>query len=114
MLPFLPVNMTELETECKLPPIEPNAEWRRKTDLPPWRRTSPTRKQVQLKSLAGHTNSSARLENKDKVQPKLKKHKGSASISADSSSSAGSNSNSGGDESPASRKTQNEDMDTDL
>ena len=53
MLPFLPVNMSDLENE--LPPIDHNAEWQRKTDLPPWRRTSPTKKQVQLKSLAGST-----------------------------------------------------------
>ena len=70
MLPFLPVNMMELEEECKLPDIDPKADWKRRTDLPPWRRTSPTNKQVKLKSLAGASNDAAGMEDKET----LKKH----------------------------------------
>ena len=108
MLPFLPVNMNDIE----LSDIEPNADWKRKTDLPPWRRTSPIRKQVQLKSLAGLNKDSNRLEvkenNSDKTQPKQKKLKSSTSIRAESSS-AGSSSSSSDDETPTNRKEQKED-----
>ena len=102
--PFLPVSMDEIE----LPEIDHKADWQRKVDLPPWRRISPVKKQVQLKSLAGLNINSCRLENKDKEadknQPKSKKHKSSSSISADSSKV---------DETPTTRKEKrNEDMDT--
>ena len=102
MLPFLPVNMEDID----LPVIDHNADWKRKTDLPPWRRTSPAKKQVLLKSLAGLNKDSNRLE--DKTQPKQKKLKGSNSIRAESSTE-GSSTSSSEEETPACRKENNAD-----
>ena len=107
MLPFLPVNMEELEADCKLPAIEPNAEWNRRVDQPPWRRTSPSSKKVTLKSLAGHNTDAVRLEDRDKdaastdsiksKQPRQKKLKGSSSVKVDSSTEGSSSSSSSDD-----------------
>ena len=116
MLPFLPVNMRELEEECKLPDIDTKAEWKRKNDLPPWRRTSPTNKQVKLKSLAGVSNTAAAgMEDKEPIKNttskslkhKQKKLKGSESIQGDSSTPGSSSSSD--DETPTTRKEKNVD-----
>ena len=112
MLPFLPVNMKELEEECKLPDIDSKAEWTRRTDLPPWRRTSPTNKQVKLKSLAGSNKDSDGMEDKEpqtnassrSVKHRQKKLKGSESIQGDSSTPGTSSSSSSDDETPTTRK----------
>ena len=53
--PFLPENMPELIERIKLPAIDPNADWKRREELPPWRRTSPVTEKVCLKSLGGRS-----------------------------------------------------------
>ena len=119
MLPFLQVNLEELEEECRLPAIDASAEWNRRVDLPPWRRTSPTCKKVTLKSLEGQKTDAGGLDDRDKgtassnntknKQPRQKKLKGSSSVKIDSSTEAGSSSSSSNEDgSPTSRKNVND------
>ena len=44
--PFVEVPMEELDETEKVPGIEMNVEWRRRNELPNWRRTSPVIREV--------------------------------------------------------------------
>ena len=51
--PFVEMDMREVEEKEKLPEIEHWVSWRKGTEKPTWRRTSPVIREVQLKSLGG-------------------------------------------------------------
>ena len=88
--PFIEVDMTDIIG--KLPAIEANIKWRRKPDLPAWRKASPEARVVTLKSLAGATREG---DSSSDRQP-LRKKSMDVNVHADSSMS-----DSSSDDSPA-------------
>ena len=89
--PFQEEDMDYIVKTFKLPDIEANASWKRKSDFPTWRKASPEIREVNLRSLGeparGKSTSSER-------QPKRKASKNSAESSTSGSSSDSSNSDS--------------------
>ena len=106
--PFEPVDMEELRKKINLPDVDYSVVWRKREERQPWRRVSPDRRRVCLKSLGsceeengpalGRTREkSTRKTSGNSEQPKLKKSKPNAM----ESSSSGSGSSSSDDEEDA-------------
>ena len=49
--PFTEVTLEEVEKTEKLPGIDMSVDWKRREEMPHWRRTSPVIREVRLKSL---------------------------------------------------------------
>ena len=109
---FVEMEMEQVEREQPLPRIEHNAPWRKKKDHPRWRRISPSKEQVILKSLAGSCKDDSRKNSSSGMDDRLRQRERSDSqddintsskkkrLTADSSSSDSSSN----DESPSSGK----------
>ena len=112
---FAQMEMEEVEKMQKLPKIEHNAPWRKKQDHPRWRRISPSKEKVVLRSLAGVCTDDSRVKSPSRLEDKQRQRVRSVSqeetnasskkkrLTADSSSSDGSSSSSN-DESPSTGK----------
>ena len=113
----------------KLPRIDHSAPWRKRTDHPKWRRTSPTQGKILLKSLAGEkdgrkTLEGSRTENSVRVEGHSRERESSGSadrerakkkkknLAADSSSSSEESSSSDKSGSPTKGKIADKEMNT--
>ena len=54
--PFSELNMDNLQTDLCLPPVDFSVKWTMKADKEPWRRVSPDKRTITLKSLGGKSN----------------------------------------------------------
>ena len=104
--PFQPVGINNASTKVDLPPIDFNAKWRRREDRPALRRVSPQNQKVTLKSLAGRTTTQKNSSGSPSYEPANKRSKHQMNKE---SSSSGSASDSEPD-SPARRKTTDDDV----
>ena len=103
--PFIMEDLSEIDKQINLPDIEHNVSWKRREELPKWRKVSPDVRVVQLKSLGWKE----REDSGSSTEQNIRKKTRSRQNCADSSPSPGSTSPDADNvESPASGK--NDDM----
>ena len=113
--PFTEMNMENLQTDLCLPPVDFSIKWSMKPDKEPWRRVSPDKRTITLKSLGGKPIHSSQMAGKpDQQQSQTTNSVRSSNrkkfLSAESSNSEGSDA-----DHPSTGKSQEEgDMDTSL